>query len=431
MTCQYEKSEALFEEAKSVFVGGVNSPVRAFRAVGGTPIFFKRGKGAYLFSEDGRQYIDYVLSWGPLLLGHAYPAVVQAIGEAASEGISFGAPHQRELELAKLIREFFPSCEKIRFVNSGTEATMSAIRLARGATGRKKILKFNGCYHGHSDGLLVKAGSGGLTFGVPDSCGVLPEIASSTLSIEYNDIQQLEQVFELHKEDLAAVILEPVVGNMGVVAADPVFLQRLRELCSDFKVILIFDEVMTGFRVHLGGAQALYGITPDLTCLAKVIGGGLPCGAYGGRSELMDLAAPSGPVYQAGTMSGNPVVMAAGIAMLTTLKESPILFQNAVSNTQELTKGIQAIAKQKGFPLQVNAVGTMFTVFFAREEVKNLKGAMASDIGRFKQVYHKLLQKGIYTAPSQFEANFVSAAHTHEDVEKTLEAYLDAFFTEV
>lgn len=421
-TVNRARSSQLFQEAKKVLVGGVNSPVRAFKAVGGDPVFFKRGEGSHLYDEDGNEYVDYLMSWGPLLFGHSPKEVVAAISAAAKEGTSFGAPTAREAELAKLVQEFLPSCELIRLVNSGVEATTSAIRLARGATGRRKIMKFNGCYHGHSDSLLVKAGSGGLTLGIPDSKGIINELASQTISIEFNDLQELEQAFNTFGTDLAAVIIEPVVGNMGVVVPKLEFLKSLEHLCRKQGTLLIFDEVMTGFRVHPGGAQALYGIKPDLTCFGKVIGGGLPCGAYGGRRDLMELIAPMGPVYQAGTLSGNPVVTAAGMAMLTRLKKNPHEFKKAVDYTEQLAKGVEQIAREKNYPLTVNRVGTMFTIFHNAGPVNNLKEVMYSDVNKFKAFYHAMLDQGIYFAPSQYEANFTSAVHTEADLQKTLAA---------
>jgi len=418
-----ERSNELFNKAKRVLVGGVDSPVRAFNAVGGEPIFFEKGKGAYLYSADGDTYIDYVLSWGPHLLGHAQEDVLRSVVEAVEASTSFGAPNWREAELAELLSAFYPTCEKIRFVNSGTEATMSAIRLARGATSRKKIVKFNGCYHGHSDGLLIKAGSGGLTFGIPDSAGVPEEIAELTLSLEYNDLEALQQAFDRHGNEFAAVIIEPVAGNMGVVPASQSFLELLRKLCSQHGVLLIFDEVMSGLRVHLGGAQALYSIKPDITCFGKVIGGGMPCAAYGASKELMSHISPEGSVYQAGTLSGNPVAMAAGIAVLKQLHDKPQLFEEAVAVTDRLVKGLQSLQKETEIPFQINHVGTMFTLFFVSEPVKNLTDAMKCDIGMFRNVYHKLLESGIYTAPSQFESNFMSTAHSDEDILKTIDAY--------
>lgn len=420
-------SKILFEKAKNILVGGVDSPARAFNSVGGDPIFFKQGKGAHLHSEDGETFIDYVLSWGPHLFGHANEKIISAVVEAVHQSTSYGAPNYRETMLGELVREFLPSCEKVRFVNSGTEATMSAIRLARGATGRKKILKFNGCYHGHVDALLVKAGSGGLTLGVPDSLGIPHEITNLTLTQEFNDINQLRDTFRQHPQEIAGVIIEVVAGNMGVIPAEKEFLQLLREHCTSHGTLLIFDEVMTGFRVHPGGAQALYGIKPDLTCLGKVIGGGMPCAAYGGRQEIMRFISPEGPVYQAGTLSGNPVAMAAGIAMLSLLKEEPALFDLAVRQTEKLANGLRSMQKGLNIPFQVNQVGTMFTLFLTSRPVRSLKDALSCDLEQFKQLYQGLLNEGVYMAPSQFEANFVSAFHSDKDIDDTLQAFAKTF----
>jgi glutamate-1-semialdehyde 2,1-aminomutase len=418
-----ERSKALFDRAKQVLVGGVDSPVRAFNAVGGDPIFFDKGQGAHLVSADGETYIDYVLSWGPHLLGHAHEKVTAAIIDAVHASTSFGAPNKREAELAELVCGFYPSCQKVRFVNSGTEATMSAIRLARGATDRRKIIKFNGCYHGHVDGLLVKTGSGALTLGIPDSKGVPKEMAELTLSLEYNDAAQLQEAFERHGTDIAGVIIEPVAGNMGVVPADKTFLQILRELCCRYGSILIFDEVMSGFRVHIGGAQALHDIKPDLTCFGKVIGGGMPCAAYGGSRSIMSHISPEGPVYQAGTLSGNPVAMAAGIAVLKELRDHPSLFQKAEALTHKLVEGLKALQEESIVPMQINHVGTMFTLFFSEFPIRSLKDALLCDVHRFGSIYRKLLDAGIYMAPSQYEANFMSCVHSDEDISKTIEAF--------
>lgn len=416
------KSEQLFQEAKKVFVGGVNSPVRSFKAVDGSPLFFKHAKGSRIYSEDGDEFIDYVLSWGPFLFGHSHPFIVEAIQKAIPDGTSFGAPCAKEIELAKLIQHFFPSCEKIRFVSSGTEATMSAIRLARGFTGRKKIVKFSGCYHGHADGLLVKAGSGGLTFGIPDSAGVLPELTEYTLLCDYNDVEALKALFKEHKSDIAAVILEPVAGNMGVVIPKDEFILGLRDLCKQSGALLIFDEVMTGFRITPGGAQKYFDIKPDLTCLGKVIGGGLPCAAFGGRADIMDHLAPLGGVYHAGTLSGNPICMTAGIAVLTLLKNQPEAFSHAERMTKKLADGLRQVFAGSSIPHQINQLGTMFTLFFTDKPVHSLKDAQTADTEKFRQYYGNMLNQGIYLAPSQFEANFLSSAHTEEDIQKTLEA---------
>ncbi len=419
-------SHELFKEAEQIFVGGVNSPVRSFSAVGGNPYFIKKGEGPYITTEEHKIFIDYVLSWGALLFGHANPAIVKAVQKVAAEGTSFGAPCKYELELAQLIRYFFPSCEKIRLVSSGTESTMSAIRLARGYTGRRKIIKFNGCYHGHIDALLVQAGSGSLTFGHPDSKGVLAETASQTLLCDYNDLEGVKKLFQDYEGDIAAVILEPVVGNMGTVLPDKNFLKGLETLCKERGALLIFDEVMTGFRVTPKGVQGLYDIKPDLTCLAKVMGGGLPCAAFGGRKEVMDYLAPLGPVYHAGTLSGNPVATTAGIEMLKLLKEHPEKYLHAEKMTSKLCEGIRSILRRKGLNYQINSIGTMFTLFFTEKPVHNLKDAKTSDTAKYGRFFQKLLNQGIYFAPSQFEANFMSSEHTEEMIEKTLQAIEEA-----
>ncbi|RAP34783.1 glutamate-1-semialdehyde-2,1-aminomutase [Candidatus Marinamargulisbacteria bacterium SCGC AG-439-L15] len=419
-----DRSKQLFEASKECLVGGVNSPVRAFKSVGGDPIFMKSGEGPYLISEEGDRYIDYVLSWGPLILGHAATEVVEAIQEAAQKGTSFGAPSAMELELAKLTQSFFPSCEQLRFVNSGTEATMSAIRLARGVTGRDIIVKFDGCYHGHVDSLLVSAGSGALTLGSPDSAGVLSELAEKTRVLPYNDFDALETLFQKEGTHIAAIIVEPVCGNMGVVPPKEGFLERLRSLCTDSGALLIFDEVMTGFRVHLGGAQALYNVQPDLTCLGKVIGGGLPCAAYGGSTEIMSHLSPEGSVYQAGTLSGNPLAMAAGISTLTALQTTDA-FNRAFQATTRLVAGLKTVLDTHGFKYTINSVGTMFSLFFTDSPVVDLMSAKQSDVTLFKSYYHKMCQKGIYLAPSAFESNFCSSVHTEDVIRETIMAFDD------
>ncbi len=417
-----QHSERLFNEANQILVGGVNSPVRAFKSVGGTPVFIKEGQGAYLRTEDDQLLIDYVLAWGPMLLGHADPEVSLAIAQAAGHGTAFGAPGRLETELATLIQGFFPSMAKIRFVNSGTEATMSALRVARGFTKRSKVIKFSGCYHGHVDSLLVSAGSGGLTFGEPDSDGVPREMVSQTLVLPFNDVQAISDVFRFQGDQIAAVIVEPVCGNMGVVLPDPMFLTQLRALCTRYQAVLIFDEVMTGFRVHAGGAQALYGVIPDLTCLGKVIGGGLPCGAYGGRTEIMACVSPVGKVYQAGTMSGNPVVMAAGIATLTQIRDLPVV-QTATAQTTRLVDGMRAILAQKQRAYTLVHCGTMFSVFFCEGPVTTLKDTQRADTRSFSRYYHEMLSEGIYLAPSAFESNFMSWRHSDRDIHRTLVAF--------
>ncbi len=415
------RSEQLFIEAQRHIPGGVNSPVRAFRGVGGTPIFFKRGAGAWLYDEDDRRYIDYVGSWGPMIVGHAHPAVVRAVQEAAANGLSFGAPTALETVMARRIRELVPSMALVRMCNSGTEATMSAIRLARGFTGRDKIVKFEGCYHGHSDSLLVKAGSGALTLGVPTSPGVPAMLAAQTVTLTYNDLDQARQAFEQMGEDIAGVIVEPVAGNMNCIPPAPGFLQGLRALCDQYGSVLIFDEVMTGFRVALSGAQALYDITPDLTTLGKIIGGGMPVGAFGGKRAIMEKLAPLGPIYQAGTLSGNPVAMAAGLATLD-LIAAPGFHADLAAETRRLCEGLVAAACENGVPLTANAVGGMFGIFFASETVTTYAQAVACDVERFKAFFHGMLTEGVYLAPSAFEAGFLSSAHTDEDIEATLAA---------
>jgi len=416
-----DRSKTLFDEAQRYIPGGVNSPVRAFRGVGGTPVFFKRGVGAYLYDEDDRRYIDYVGSWGPMIAGHAHPAVVRAVQRAADDGLSFGAPTAIETVMARKIQEFFPSMALVRMCNSGTEATMSAIRLARGFTHRNTLIKFEGCYHGHSDSLLVKAGSGALTLGVPTSPGVPEALAAHTVTVSYNDLAQVRDAFAALGETVAAVIVEPVAGNMNCIPPAPGFLAGLRELCDRCGSVLIFDEVMTGFRVAPGGAQQLYGITPDLTTLGKIIGGGMPVGAFGGKRAIMELLAPLGPIYQAGTLSGNPVARAAGRATLN-LIAAPGFHDALAVKTRRLCDGLVAAAREAGIPLTANAVGGMFGLFFSSETVASYAQAVACDVERFKSFFHGMLAEGVYLAPSAFEAGFVSSAHAEADIEATVEA---------
>jgi glutamate-1-semialdehyde 2,1-aminomutase len=428
MTDRYARSKTLFEAAQLMIPGGVNSPVRAFRGVGGTPIFFERGAGARLHDVDGNAYLDYVLSWGPLLLGHAHPAVVEAIGRQAALGTSFGAPTALETELAVEVAALMPRLEQVRFVNSGTEATMSALRLARAYTKRSKIVKFAGCYHGHADMLLVQAGSGVATLGLPDSPGVTASTTADTLTAEYNDLAAVEALFAEQGEQIAAVIVEPIAANMGFVLPEPGFLQGLIELAHSHGALLILDEVMTGFRVAPGGAQGLWGLAPDITCLGKVIGGGLPVGAYAGRREIMQLVAPAGPMYQAGTLSGNPLAMAAGLAMLRTAfaggASSP--FAQAETQARRLADGIRGLGEELGVPLQVAQVGTMFGFYFLNQAGATVTSYAEArrlvDPARYGRLFWALCDAGVYLAPSQFEAGFVSAAHTAADIDQTLSA---------
>ncbi len=420
-TIQIKKSHRLFERAKQVIPGGVNSPVRSCLAVGGTPTFIKSADGAYLHDVDGDTYIDYVGSWGPMVLGHRHPHVMEALEHALQHGTSYGAPCPAEVELAELVCKTMPNIEMVRMVNSGTEATMSAVRLARAYTNKSTILKFNGCYHGHGDSFLVEAGSGLATLGLANSPGVPESIAKLTISVSYNNLDAVKKAFAEHK-DIAAIILEPVVGNAGLILPKPEFLEGLRELCTTNDALLIFDEVMTGFRVSKGGAQELYKIKPDLTCLGKIIGGGLPVGAYGGKKEIMEMIAPSGKVYQAGTLSGNPLAMAAGLAQLRIL-QSPLTYKMLESNTNRLADGLKAIKSNKKFPIQVAHVTGMITVFFTKEPVIDLETAKTCDTEAFAKVWRHLLQNGVYWPPSQFEAAFMSTVHSKQDIDKTIEAF--------
>ncbi len=423
---RYPQSARLFERAKGVIPGGVNSPVRAFRSVGGTPLFIAAANGAIITDADGHSYIDYLGSWGPMILGHAHPEVIAAIRAAAERGTSYGAPTELEIELAEEVIAAFPSIEKLRLTSSGTEATMSALRLARGFTGRPKIVKFEGCYHGHGDSLLVRAGSGVATLGLPDSPGVLPELAKATITVPFNDVAALERIFNEAGSEIAAVIIEPVAGNMGCVPPREGFLQKVRQLTAMHGAVLIFDEVMTGFRIARGGAQELYGIKPDLTCLGKIIGGGLPVGAFGGRKEIMDLVAPAGPVYQAGTLSGNPLAVTAGLTTLRLLKQlNP--YAQLEKATARLVEGMTEAAREAGVTTVSNRVGSMFTTFFTSEAVVDWTTANRSDRGAFARFFHAMLEEGVYLAPSQFEAAFVSTAHSDEIIEKSIAAARRAF----
>jgi glutamate-1-semialdehyde 2,1-aminomutase len=418
-------SEAAFERARRRIPGGVNSPVRAFRSVGRTPIFIDRGHGSKIVDLDGNEYIDYIGSWGPLILGHAHPEVMEAVVRTAEKGTSFGVPTELETVMAELVCERVPSIEMVRMVNSGTEATMSALRLARGYTGRNVIMKFEGCYHGHADSLLIKAGSGVATLGLPDSPGVPHQVAQHTVTVPYNDLEAVRRVFERIGEDIAAVIVEPVAGNMGVVPPEPGFLQGLRDVTREYGSLLIFDEVMTGFRVHLHCAQGLYGVTPDLTCLGKIIGGGLPVGAYGGRREIMEMIAPEGPIYQAGTLSGNPLAMAAGIATLQVLGR-PGVYEELERKSARLEEGFRANAVEIGLEATINRVGSMVCPFFTPQRVYNYETAKSSDTALFARYFSAMMDRGVLVAPSQFEGMFVSLAHSDEDIERTIEAHRSA-----
>jgi len=423
-----DRSSTLFNEAKNYIPGGVNSPVRAFKGVGGEPIYFERGEGAYLYDVDGNKYIDYVGSWGPMILGHSNPSIVDAVKAELDKGLGFGAPTEIETSLAKKICQLMPSIELVRMVSSGTEATMSAIRLARGYTKRDKIVKFEGCYHGHSDSLLVKAGSGALTLGVPTSPGVPNDLAKHTLTLEYNNLDSVKALFSKMGEEIGCIIVEPVAGNMNCIPPKEGFLQGLRKLCDDYGSLLIFDEVMTGFRVALGGAQAYYGVKPDLTTLGKVIGGGLPVAAFGGRHEIMNEIAPLGPVYQAGTLSGNPLSMASGLAMLSVLEADDSFYQNLSESTEYLINGVVAAASTNNVPLTSNNVGGMFGLFFSSEEkVTNFSQASNCDLESFKKFYKSMIRQGVYFAPSAYECGFLSAAHTKNELDQTINAALTAF----
>ena len=424
-----DKSKQAFNEAKAYMPGGVNSPVRSYRSVGSEPPFISSASGDRIYDIDGNEYIDYVLSWGPMILGHAKSEIVAALQEAVLRGTSYGAPTLLETELAKKIQAFMPNMEMLRMVNSGTESTMSALRVARGYTGRDKIVKFIGCYHGHSDGLLVKAGSGLATFGVPDSPGVPAGVAADTLTVPYNDIDAIKALFEKEGHAIAAVIVEPVAGNMGCVPPVPGFLETLRELTKAHGALLIFDEVMCGFRASSGGAQKKYNIKPDLTCLGKIVGGGLPMAVFGGSREIMSQVAPAGPIYQAGTLSGNPIAVTAGLATLSILQQDPTVFKRINQSTETLCQGLKELAAKHNVPVQVQYVGSMFTLFFSDKPVLNFDDASACDMEAFKKFFHYNLSHGIYCAPSQYESNFMSAQHSAKDIEHTLAVADEAFAT--
>ena len=421
-----EKSRALYEQSKRVLVGGVDSPVRAFRAVGGTPRFISKAYGSKILDEDGNAFIDYVCSWGALILGSAHPKVIAALRSALSRGTSYGAPTRYEVELANLIIDSFPSIHKVRFVNSGTEATMSALRVARAYTKRNKVLKFDGCYHGHADALLVKGGSGMATFGIPDSAGVTPSAAEDTIVAPYNDLDSVKQIFEEHPEEIAAIIAEPVAANMGLVPPDPNFLQGLRDITKKFGSLLIFDEVITGFRASIGGAQKLYGVQPDLTCLGKIIGGGLPVGAYGGSDEIMRLVAPSGPVYQAGTLSGNPLAMTAGIVTLRLVMKQGF-YQELGQTATHLRRGLSSAARDAGVEVQLTQVGSMLGLFFTDKTVHDYDDVKASDTSAYATFFNAMLERGVYLPPSPFETIFLSSAHNQRDVTRSIDAAAAAF----
>ncbi|OIN59608.1 glutamate-1-semialdehyde 2,1-aminomutase [Arsenicibacter rosenii] len=419
-------SEQLFEKAKTLIPGGVNSPVRAFRAVGGSPVFIKSAKGPFLYDEDGKRYIELINSWGPMVLGHAFEPVEEAVREAIQHSFSFGAPTRKEVEMAELIVSIVPSVEKVRMVNSGTEATMAAIRLARGFTGRDKIIKFEGCYHGHGDSFLIAAGSGALTMGTPDSPGVTKATALDTLTAPYNDLQAVETLIDNNPNQIAALILEPVVGNMGCVLPEPGFLEGLRDLCTRHGVLLIFDEVMTGFRLAKGGAQERFGVTPDLTTMGKIIGGGMPVGAYGGRADIMNFVSPAGPVYQAGTLSGNPIAMSAGLAMLRHLNEHPEVYTRLEETGSKLAAGFKNGLDKVGLPYTINQIGSMFTMFMTDQPVTDFASAKTCDLPLFGRYFQAMLKRGVYLAPSQFESLFISTALTDELIDEVISANEDA-----
>ena len=422
-----EQSQALFDRAKKVLPGGVNSPVRAYRAVGRTPRFIERADGAYIWDVDGRCYIDYVCSWGPMILGHNHPVIREAVSKAVADGLSFGAPTRREVEIAELMTEMVPNIEMVRMVNSGTEAVMSALRLARGATGRDKIIKFEGCYHGHSDCMLVKAGSSAIAGGCPDSAGVPEGTAKDTLTAQYNDLNSVSRLFQENPDRIACVIVEPVAANMGVVGPDSGFLEGLRTLCDQNGALLIFDEVITGFRLAKGGAQEYFGVRADLVTFGKIIGGGMPVGAYAGSRELMEHVAPCGNVYQAGTLAGNPVAMAAGLAQLRYLNDHPQVYEKINASAQKLAEGMRQAARQTGAPVVINQIGSLAAPFFTADTVESFSGAKRSDLNKYAEYFGRMLDSGIYLAPAQFEAMFVSAAHTDADIQHTIETVQTVF----
>ncbi|MCU0430646.1 MAG: glutamate-1-semialdehyde 2,1-aminomutase [Cytophagaceae bacterium] len=417
-----QRSHQLFEKAQTIIPGGVNSPVRAFKSVGGNPLFIKSAKGAYLYDEDGNAFLELINSWGPMILGHAHPEIEAAVQEAIRGSFSFGAPSAREVEMAEMICRMVPSVEKVRMVNSGTEATMAAIRVARGYTGREKIIKFEGCYHGHGDSFLIAAGSGVATLGIPDSPGVTQGVANDTLTAPFNDLAAVQALVDANQEKIAALILEPVVGNMGCVTPLPGFLESLRQLCTKEGIVLIFDEVMTGFRLAPGGAQELMNIQPDLTTMGKIIGGGMPVGAYGGKAEIMNMVAPAGPVYQAGTLSGNPIAMSAGLTMLRILSQQTHVYQQLEQSTQQLAGGLLEVMKDAGIPASVNQIGSMFTLFFTDHQVINFETAKKSDTVRFGKFFRAMLEQGVYLAPSQFESMFVSTCIGKTEIDKIVDA---------
>lgn len=418
-----KRSKALFSEAQKFIPGGVNSPVRAFKAVGGDPLFIQKAKGAYLFDEDGNKYLELINSWGPMILGHAFPPVERAVRKAAKKSFSFGAPTAAEVEIAKLIQEMVPSIEKVRMVNSGTEATMSAVRVARGYTGRNKFIKFEGCYHGHGDSFLIAAGSGAMTMGTPDSPGVTPGTAQDTLIAPYNDLKAVQKLVKANKGEIAALIIEPVVGNMGCVLPHEGYLQGLRDICSKEGIVLIFDEVMTGFRLAQGGAQERFGVIPDMTTLGKIIGGGMPVGAYGGKTEIMDYVSPVGPVYQGGTLSGNPMAMAAGLAMLRHLHKNPSIYRDLDAIGAEMVNGIQSVLTELELPFTINHVGSMYSLFFTKERVVNFETAKTCDTAMFGRFFNEMLNNGVYLAPAQFESLFISNVITSKMIKKIIKAH--------